>query len=322
MKTKNNILVRKAIQGFFVFMLFIIPLGKTYSAAAELASPNKKPYLWVYWENLNGAKTPAHISLCRKTLIKHCHSSFNIVELDEKKIHQYIPNLKKIEEILGIGNLIIQQKVDFYRILLLYEYGGFYLDADMIVMKDLKDITDKLKQYDYVGFGITGLLRNWAMASRPKGIFITAVLERLIQLLSSHLAESQVLTDELKIGEISNLHVPVTKAVRLSYGSLGVGLLNTVAEKLVSEGYSYYVYPHSAAGTHDAYGHRVTTQQMFSNRRISYRGNRNLLFIFYVNHILDKKYLKYTEEELLSQDINFSTFVKKSLGDRLLREEK
>ncbi len=275
--------------------------------ATQITSPlfssteehKEKPYLWVYWENLKGKTMPGYIALCRKTLLKQCHDSFNIVELDEKKIHEYIPNLRKLKRKLRLNKLHIAQKVDFYRTTLLYLHGGMYIDADMIIMRDLKEVTDKLNQYDYIGFGqykhaqeivydSYGAPQNWAMSSRPKGIFITALLQKMTELLLN----------------------------RFHYEFIGKKLMQPVLTNLIKHGYQYYHYPSTVDGTRDVNGQFVTPK-IFSTQEINYHSTEQPLFIFISNNGLNKansKYLKFSEEELLSSDINFSFLVRKSLG--------
>ena len=151
----------------------------------------QKPYLWVYWENCNGRTTPGYISLCRKTMIKHCSSSFTIVELDNNNIYDYLPEMRDLEQKYDLSGLWVAQRSDIYRLLLLYKFGGLYLDAGTIVMRNLKEIADKLCQYDYIGFGDYnqeerfryGNPENWIMASRPQGVFITHALKALEEVL-------------------------------------------------------------------------------------------------------------------------------------------
>ena len=45
--------------------------------------------------------------------------------------------------------------------LLLYKYGGLYVDADTIVLRDPIEIIHKLQKYDFVGFGCTGNRCNY-----------------------------------------------------------------------------------------------------------------------------------------------------------------
>ena len=54
------------------------------------------------------------------------------IKLDEKNIYDYLPELKNKN--FNFSNLYIAQKVDYYRIFLLYKYGGLYLDADTLVL--------------------------------------------------------------------------------------------------------------------------------------------------------------------------------------------
>jgi hypothetical protein len=67
--------------------------------------------------------------------------------------------------------------------MLLYKYGGIYLDADIIILKNIKYLLKKLDKYDYIGFGCTGYVcfdgygkpSNWMMISRPNTILMKNV---------------------------------------------------------------------------------------------------------------------------------------------------
>ena len=133
--------------------------------------------IWMYWENINGRNKPSFLNLCYKTVEYHCKDRFNIKLLDEKTIHNYLKNIP-----LDLDKyLSIQQKVDYYRYKLLYDYGGIWVDADTIILKDLYPLIEKLKQYDFVGFGChfknTERCKksgypypaNWVMSSRKGG---------------------------------------------------------------------------------------------------------------------------------------------------------
>ena len=78
-------------------------------------------------------KIKAGWSFCSKSDWKKNVRDFGREEVVEKK--------KKYK----LDRLIIQQKVDYYRVLLLNKYGGLYLDADTIVMKNPIEIVNKLK---------------------------------------------------------------------------------------------------------------------------------------------------------------------------------
>jgi hypothetical protein len=108
----------------------------------------KRPYLWQYWDNMDGKPTPAFINLCLKTVDKHCSVSFKVVRLNKDNIFKYIPELEKYKA--KLDKLIIAHRVDIYRIMLLHKYGGLYLDADTICLRDPIEIIHKLFEYDFV----------------------------------------------------------------------------------------------------------------------------------------------------------------------------
>lgn len=279
-----------------------------------------RPFLWVYWENVYNAKMPAHISLCRKTIIKHCAPSFKIVELDEKNIYTFLPELKELERELNFSRLKTAQKVDFYRIMLLYKYGGIYLDSDIIVMKDLKEVADKLTRYDFVGFGeyninipmhnSYGAPQNWVMASRKNGILITELLKKVTNLLM----RKKKLTD--KQFELL-LRTRFKQRRNFNWHDLGKDLIHTTLKPLLGKGYRYYHYPSDVDGTRDKYGRFITTQRKFESQPIPFKDIDQLLFVFisnqYIRTRMPQRY-NMTEAELLAEPTNFARLVKKSLS--------
>lgn len=309
-------------------MLSILCSISISNAAQEQAQLQQKPYLWVYWENINGAtKMPAHISLCRKTLIKHCRSSFNLIELNEKNIYQYLPDLKRIEKALGLDRLKIAQKVDFYRIFLLYRHGGMYIDSDMIVMKNLKEVTDRLKDYDYVGFGeyyckigaynSYGAPQNWAMASRRHGTFITKALKAGVRMLLAMKKMNRKQID-LFIKQLVQQEELLTRSSLLQWHSLGKFLLaHTLKPMINNDGYDYFHYPSDVDGTRDIRGNFIKTSDIFAKPRITFRNIERILFIFISNAHINAKMrdkLVLTEKQLLDENTNFAFYVRKSLG--------
>lgn len=287
-----------------------------------------KPYLWVYWENTHQRTTPAHISLCRKTLLKQCRDSFNVIELNEKNIYQYLPELKTLEPELLLHELKIAQKVDYYRILLLYKYGGLYLDADMIVMNDLISIIEKLRTYDYVGFGDYEYIRdkakasshsygapqNWAMASRKNGILVGHLVSRATEILTSRKDRTRAQRDYM----IERAYAESLRS-ELAWHTLGKYLLHSTLKTLISKKYSYFHFPTDVDGTRDVKGHYINTQRIFSDEKITFKNEKKLLFICLSNAVITSErtqldnILQMSEAELLAQKTNFAFFIKKSL---------
>ena len=163
----------------FIIIVFIILIIITKKDNIhESFETNKNIYnIWMYWENLPGKKKSPYLDLCYKTVKKNCNSNFNIHLLNEKSIYEYIPDLRKDLD----QKLNIQQKVDYIRYILLYKYGGLWIDADTIIIKNLNPIIKKLNYYDFVGFGChfnnqndciysgKPYPANWVMGSRKNG---------------------------------------------------------------------------------------------------------------------------------------------------------
>jgi len=84
--------------------------------------------IWQYWE---GPK-PSFIDLCLETVSKN-NEDFDLRVLDDKSVFDYLPNLRKdLDSLPRIAN-----KVDYIRFNLLHEYGGIWLDADVVLFQDL-----------------------------------------------------------------------------------------------------------------------------------------------------------------------------------------
>ena len=256
----------------------------------------KRPYLWQYWDNMDGKPTPAFINLCLKTVDKHCSVSFKIVRLNKDNIFKYIPELEKYKA--KLDKLIIAHRVDIYRIMLLHKYGGLYLDADTICLRDPIEIIHKLFEYDFVGFGCTGITcqlgygnpSNWILASQPNSILITQVLKNLLNQLQ-------------------------TKDT-FDYHDLGKLVIWEELEKLMKEkNYKYFQYPNKVDGSRDVDGKWIDTDVVFSNTKINYEDEANMMFYVFYNHSMPKEVKSMSEEELLLKDWNYTKFMKKALAN-------
>lgn len=258
----------------------------------ELLPSSNKPYIWLYWDNVNTNKTPDYIILCRETVKKNCSQNFNIIELNKDNIDKWLPELKDFKK--SIDPLIIAHKVDIYRIMLLYKYGGIYLDSDIIVMKDLSDIVHKLKKYDFVGFGCSfeeckngyGKPSNWLLASRPNTRLMGMILKYQLE-------------------KIKN---------KIEYHDIGKNAIWHVMDQLIKEeDYQYYQYDCTYDGTRDINGKWITSDMVFSNKTIEYDNERNFLVYVFYNTGMDDNIKKMTRNELLNKKWNFTKYLKKSL---------
>lgn len=215
---------------------------------------NNKIYMWVYWELINNAtKPPDYIKLCFDTMKKNSAKYFRLIILDEKKIFDYLPDLRR-----DINDLPIALKTDYIRVALLYRYGGMWLDADTIMMNDLNIIVTKLKQgIDYIGFGCTryicknldgyGRPSNYVMGSIKHGRLIGKCLNNLNNKLDKYYKSHK---DERK---------------EFDYFDLGKKIVWEEYDNLIKEdpNYKYYHVPISMDGTRDKNGYWVAKNLIF-----------------------------------------------------------
>lgn len=252
---------------------------------------NKIHYMWVYWENIDGLDMPDYIKLCMNTIIKHCRKDFNLVILNEKTVYDYIPEFADI----NTDKLLIAQKVDIIRILLLYKYGGLYIDADTIVMKSPKEIVQKLEDYDYVGFGCTGEKCNYGygrpsngiMASRERGILVGKIRENILNKLMD--------------------------SKKWEYFELGKYIIWEELDKLRNGGYEYHHYTNDYDGTRDIDGNWVETSRLFSTERIKYANEDDIIFIVLYNSQMEN-IRRLNSDYLLNSELNISKFINKSIN--------
>ena len=276
---------------------------KTYDHMKEKSIPRMdftldydntaKPYLWQYWDN----KKPDYISLCMETVDKVCSKSFNIIRLDKNNIMKYLPEIKEFGLKDKIETLIVAHKVDFYRIMLLYKYGGLYIDADIIVLKDPIEVIHQLKSNEVVGFGCTGNMcnygygkpSNWILASRPSSVLMSRVLQTLINKI-----KSQSTFDYHDLGKLV--------------------IWNEIDTLYSSDEYTYYHYPNKIDGSRDVKGNWITSEIAFSNKKIEYEDENKMLFFVIYNSETPDNIKKMSKKELLSKkDWNFTKFINKVL---------
>jgi len=258
----------------------------------------EKPYLWVYWENKDDKPTPPIIELCLEIMRLRLSNNFNMILLDNNNITEYIPEIKERKHILD--KLIIAHRVDYYRVLLLNKYGGLYLDEDIIVLNDLKDIINKLKDNDYIGFGCTGYKcingygkpSNWAMGSKANGIMISRLKKYLEKILDN-------ITED-----------------NIDYHTFGKLAIWKILDNLIkNENYKYYHYDSEKIGTRDIEGKWITNDMLVSNKKIQFNNEDGLYLIVFYNSdaekILDNYFKNKTKEDLFNDNSNISYFIRK-----------
>ena len=284
----------------FIIILFMDKTKCTYNIQNYEYYNNfmqNKPFLWIYWDNIENTPTPSYIKLCNETVIKHCSLSFNIKFLNKNNIYIFLPELVKYKK--KIDNFIIAHKVDIYRIYLLYKYGGLYLDADIIILKDPIQIINKLKNsdFDFCGTGCTGIKcksgygkpSNWLLASKPNSLLMKTILQYILEKINNN--------------------------DKIEYHDIGKKLIWKSLDKLIkNNNYKYYHYPSYISGSRDKHGIWVTTSKILSNKKIEFENEDKIIFIvFYNSSPIIKKIKNITRNKLLLSDMNISKFFRKSL---------
>lgn len=120
----------------------------------------KNPVIWLYWENAeNRLEPPEIIKRCKKI-----YEKYNIIILNEKTIHDYLPDLIDCSRLLFLA-----QKVDYYRAKLLYEYGGIWIDFDTILLDNIDYIYHDMINDNYEA-SLTGADNVSFLVFKPKSI--------------------------------------------------------------------------------------------------------------------------------------------------------
>ena len=94
--------------------------------------PKKIHYVWV-----GGKEKPKDIKKCMKTWKKHL-KDYEIIEWNESNFdidsHPFVSAAYKAKKWAYVS--------DYIRMYAIYNYGGIYLDTDVLVLDDLKDLLD------------------------------------------------------------------------------------------------------------------------------------------------------------------------------------
>jgi glycosyl transferase-like sugar-binding protein len=129
--------------------------------------------IWLYWEG----PMPPLISLCCRTVSAH---NEDVVLLDRAGFDKLFIHDRDID----IDALALNHKSDFIRAYLLKHYGGLYIDADCIVMRNLGELFEKAAQFGFVGYREPlGYMSCNFMAAAAGGVVISDHYRRLCETL-------------------------------------------------------------------------------------------------------------------------------------------
>lgn len=137
---------------------------------------------WCYW---SGPRSPA-IELCLESLARH---NPDLEVVDDDYMQQHAPQM--VELVAGRSP---QVRADLYRLWLLAEHGGQWVDADCVALRRL-DMVDLLNdQVDLVCFsnGSAGHVSNAIMAAKPHSALAREALRRAVDVVKAHRSDQQI----------------------------------------------------------------------------------------------------------------------------------
>lgn len=99
--------------------------------------PSENAPIWVCW--LDGPNDlPDVVSRCVRSVCDHS-AGHPVRFIDFNNISKYVSIPKRITSLLDDGRLNLANFCDILRLMLLYEHGGLWLDADIFVSKDIPE---------------------------------------------------------------------------------------------------------------------------------------------------------------------------------------
>lgn len=135
--------------------------------------------VWVYWEDVPGGARPPYLDLTLRTIRRHS-AGLELRVLDRRSFGDLVPDLRPdIDEVPGIGS-----KTDYFRALLLRDFGGIWLDIDTVAMAPLGRVVEMLERHEAVTCGCShGTPWMGLVASRSGSEFAVrwvAAMDRVI----------------------------------------------------------------------------------------------------------------------------------------------
>ncbi len=101
--------------------------------------------IWIQGEE----DIPEHL-VVNQNRIKELHSDWEYILWDEISILQLLKNTNKEWFTTYYKFDYLHQKVDYVRLIILYVYGGIYIDMDAYTIKKLDSLFDKFSEYDFI----------------------------------------------------------------------------------------------------------------------------------------------------------------------------
>ena len=163
--------------------------------------------VFCYWTG----KKPPLIKLCHKLFKKHIK---NIVFITDDNISDYV-DIKKYNN--KLDKILPAQKADIYRLELIYNYGGIWLDSDIIVFKDLNLFFNIINVYGaFFCDEEPNYLCNGFFGAKPKHPFIKEWLDLAVKKLEN---------DNINWADLSS---PIMNIIKNKYNHFTIDAYNNL----------------------------------------------------------------------------------------------
>ena len=156
------------------------PNELTYGAESSSIIPNK---IWSFWDT-DGSPVPSIVTMCIDSWKKH-NPTYEIVLLNRTSLATYLPTVDF--SMITRAHDSVRRFSDFVRLLILAEYGGFWIDSSIICHKpfDWTHAVQKKQDVDFVGYyldkftvsnykSFSPVIESWFFACVPKSPFVIA----------------------------------------------------------------------------------------------------------------------------------------------------
>lgn len=285
----------------YLFIFFIVSvLFLVYRNTERFDITVSKPKVWTYWENLGGDQTPPYIDLCIETIQKHSSKNFDVIVLNEKNIGYYLPKLRE-----DINKLPISMKIDYIRFLLLFRYGGVWINADTILMDNPKFFYDKLDEVDFVGTGCTGKQCNNGYPRPSTSLMCSKNGTELIQ--------NCIMSIEKMMNKAKN-----EDDYNFENIDIGKKVLWEELEKMINnQAYEYYHFDSSYTGNRDSSLREITFERLLQEK-VNFINPKKLKCVFLYNNQLKEYNLQwfseYEKNRILNSNLMIGKIFRQSLN--------
>jgi Glycosyltransferase sugar-binding region containing DXD motif len=162
-----------------------------------LQTPAHDFTVWMYWEDQIGPrgrikKKPAYYDLCQETVLRHNSNARIIDKTEASSLLGGLP-----PELDGV---YVAHRSDWIRKMILWKYGGLYVDSDFICFEPLHSIARLASNFDFVGYKEWngGYMDNFIAARAGSRLMRAAADEALRRIRCGNLAWTDTSTASLE----------------------------------------------------------------------------------------------------------------------------